>query len=340
MDALTYTIDRDYVRQLFLELVQLDSPSLSEAAVASKCAKELETLGFQVTFDDAGTALGGNTGNLLAYLPGEPDCKTALLAAHMDTVQPGEGVRPRVDDAGVVWSGGDTVLGADDKAGLTAILAGLRALRQSGLRHGPIQVVFTIAEEMGLQGAKHLDASCLRADAGLSLDAGGSLGTIVVAGPAQAKWRAVFTGKAAHAGVAPERGISAIRVAAQAVSRMPHGRLDEATTVNVGSFVGQGPTNVVRDKVTLEGEARSLDEDALTRVLENIGQVFQETAAEHRASAEYEYTLMYHGFHFDEHHPVRKAVETAVRAAGFAPHPVKSGAAAMPTSSRAKGFPR
>jgi tripeptide aminopeptidase len=318
-------MNAQYLRDLFLELVQIDSHSLSEAAVAERCARELKELGFTVEFDGAGEALGGTTGNLIATLPGDPSLPTLMLAAHMDTVRPGNGVKPRVDADGVVWSDGTTVLGADDKAGITAILGAVREIVETGVPHGTIQVVFTIAEEIGLQGAKHIDRNKLCATMGLSLDSGGDLGTVVVSGPSQVKWRAVFTGRAAHAGVAPEKGISAIKVAAHAVSRMPHGRIDAETSVNIGSFVGDGPSNVVRDTVHLAGEARSRNPARLSGVLAEIERIFADTAEEHGATVQFEHEKMYDGFRFEADDPVRQRAEAAIRAAGFAPQPVESG---------------
>lgn len=318
-------MDRKWIQELFFDLVQLDSPSLHEGKMAKRCRRELEALGFTVETDEAGSLLEGETGNLIARLPGDENRRAILLAAHMDTVQPGEGVKPHLDNDSVVWSDGTTVLGADDKAGVTAILAGLKEVVAQGVPHGPIQVVFTIAEEIGLQGAKHLNREKLRAQVGLSLDSGGELGTVVTAGPAQVRWEATVTGKAAHAGVAPEKGISAIKVAASAVSKMPHGRIDHETTVNIGSFVGQGPTNVVRDTVHLVGEARSRNSESLTRVLQDIEQSFLQTASSHGAKAVFEWKLMYDGFRFESDAPVRAMAEAALRSEGFTPLPVEGG---------------
>jgi tripeptide aminopeptidase len=315
----------DFVKSLFLDLVQLDSHSLEEGNMAKRCRAELEQLGFSVVEDQAGETLGGQTGNLIATLPGDASRQPILLAAHMDTVQPGKHVKPRVDDDGVVWSDGTTILGADDKAGVVAILAGLRELKTSGAEHGTIQVVFTIAEEVGLQGARNLDTSQLKAKVGLSLDSGGQLGTLVVAGPAQVKWVADVKGKSAHAGVAPEKGISAIKVAAHAVARMPHGRIDNETTVNIGTFMGTGPTNVVRDSVRLIGEARSRNPGRLDSVLTAIDESFQSAALEAGASVHVEFDKRYDGFRFGEDAAVRILVEQALRKAGFEPLPTESG---------------
>jgi len=177
-------MDKEWIRELFFDLVQIDSPSLHEGRVAERCKTELQTLGFSVSTDDAGKLLGGETGNLIALLEGDKSRQTVLLAAHMDTVQPGEGVKPRLDAQGVVGRDGKTVLGADEKAGVTAVLAAVREIVISNRPHGPIQVVFTIGEEIGLQGVKNLNRSTLQASVGLSLDSGGDIGTVIVAGPA------------------------------------------------------------------------------------------------------------------------------------------------------------
>lgn len=319
------SMDIKQVRERFLSLVQIDSHSLQEGKMAEKCRQELEALGFRVEIDGAGQALCGETGNLLAVLPGSPDMPKVLLAAHMDTVRPGQGVKPHVDEHDVVWSDGTTVLGADDKAGVTAILTAIAEIQAQKLPHGQIQVLFTIAEEVGLQGAKQLQAEQLDAHFGLSLDSSGDIGTIAVAGPGQVKFEVTVTGVRAHAGVAPEKGISAIKVAAHAVANMPHGRIDEETTANIGSFVGEGPTNVVADKVTILGEARSRNPAKMARTVEQIKAAFEQAARDAGARSSFHHEVMYQGFDASADEPVRKRIEQAIIKAGFAPNPVKVG---------------
>lgn len=318
-------VTTDEAAALFLELVQIDSLSLQEGNIARRLAAMLEGYGCTVRFDEAGTALGGDTGNLIAHMPGNPKRPTVLLTSHMDTVVPGTGIKPQIDEHGTVWSDGSTILGADDKAGMTAILLALKALALNKQDHCPIDIVFTVAEEQGLKGSRHVDCTALESNVGLCLDSGGPLGTIVAAGPTQVKWSAEFVGRAAHAGVAPERGVSAIKMAATAVSRMPHGRLSANTTVNVGSFIGEGPTNVVRDRVTLSGEARSLDEDELWPVVEKMERIFEQTATEFGGSVKFVQQKMYSGFSFDEGNDLRRAVELAMESVGLRPSAVKSG---------------
>jgi tripeptide aminopeptidase len=332
-------MDKAWIQETFLKLVKIDSHSLEEGKMAEACRALLEEFGFTVTEDNAGRALGGQTGNLIGLLKGDSGLPKVLLAAHMDTVQPGHGVSPRIDENGVVWSDGTTVLGSDDKAGVTAALAAIREIVKGNIPHGDIEVLFTIAEEIGLKGAKELSASSVHAQFGLSLDSGGPLGSIVIAGPSQAHFTVEVTGKSAHAGVAPEKGISAIKVAAGAVSRMPHGRIDEETTVNIGSFVGQGPTNIVADKVTLVGEARSRNPKKLDNVLEQIESAFAEVCKDAGASFIYKTENMYDGFHFDEDTGVRKRIEQALRLCGFTPNPMKVGGGSDANVIQSLGLP-
>ncbi|WAH39050.1 M20/M25/M40 family metallo-hydrolase [Alicyclobacillus dauci] len=332
-------MDINEVRELFLSLVQIDSHSLEEGKMAERLRNEVIALGFHVQADNAGATLGGQTGNLIATLAGQANLPKVLLAAHMDTVRPGTGVKPRVDENGVVWSDGTTVLGADDKAGVTAILTALKEITQSGLPHGQIQVLFTIAEEIGLQGAKQLKADQLDAEFGLSLDSGGDLGTIAIAGPGQVKFEATVTGVRAHAGVAPEKGISAIKVAAHAVAAMPHGRIDEETTVNIGSFVGEGPTNVVADRVTIIGEARSRNPEKMADMVRQVENAFTNAANEAGAGVEFRHQVMYEGFEFPSDAPLRKRIEKSLEQAGFVPNPVKVGGGSDANVIQSLGIP-
>jgi tripeptide aminopeptidase len=332
-------MDKSWIQETFLKLVQIDSHSLEEGQMAKACRSLLEEFGFTVTEDNAGRALSGQTGNLIGILKGKPNLPKVLLAAHMDTVQPGRGVSPRIDENEVIWSDGTTVLGSDDKAGVTAALAAVREIVTQNLPHGDIEVLFTIAEEIGLKGAKELSAESIHAQFGLSLDSGGPLGSIVVAGPSQAHFTVEVTGKSAHAGVAPEKGISAIKVAAGGVSRMPHGRIDEETTVNIGSFVGQGPTNIVADKVTLIGEARSRNPEKLDNVLAQIEAAFAEVCKDAGATFVYKAENMYDGFNFEEGAKVRGRIENALRSCGFTPNPMKVGGGSDANVIQSLGLP-
>lgn len=327
-----------YVQELFFELVTIDSPSKNEQDIAARCARKLAAFGFDVLEDNAGDIIGGTSGNLIATKQGNPVLTPVLLTAHMDSVPPCLGIIPVQGDDGWVRSQGETVLGADDKAGIAAIFAALNIL-QNSKSLPTIQVVLTVAEELGLQGSKNISPEHLVARHGLAIDSGGSPGTLVVGGPTLAKWQATVTGRRAHAGVSPETGISAIKVAAEAVAKMPHGRVDDKTTVNVGSFLGDGPTNVVADKAQLIGEARSHDEERLAEVLEEVKRAFEQVAKAKGATVDFDASVSYHGYTFDEQHPIRQRVENAIRFAGLKPRPVMRGGGSDANIFTSMGIP-
>ncbi|TLM98071.1 MAG: M20/M25/M40 family metallo-hydrolase, partial [Actinobacteria bacterium] len=220
----------------FLDLVRIYGPSGSEAPVAAYCARALEEAGCEVRFDDSAVVTGSDTGNLIAQLRGDAPA-TLVLSAHLDTVEPAGGVEPVVR-GGVVLSAGDTILGADDKAGLAAAIECVRRLAESDGPRPNVRCVFTVQEEVGLTGAKALDPVDAQGDLCLVLDADGAPGGIVIGAPTHYTFTARFTGRAAHAGVRPEDGISAIAMAAWAIARLPIGRIDEMTTANVGTVHG------------------------------------------------------------------------------------------------------
>lgn len=248
----------------FIELVKIDSPSSKEGNVAKVLVKKLEAIGCEVCIDEAGVKAGGETGNVIAKLKGNREGKTVLFSSHMDTVSPGEGIKPIIDEAkGIITSDGTTVLGSDDKAGIAAILEALRIIKENKLDHADIEVVFSIWEEGGLFGAQYLDYSKINADYAFVLDSGGSPGEIITKAPAQDKIEVTIKGKPAHAGLQPENGVSAIMVASKAIENMKLLRIDEETTANIGIVKGGIATNIVMPELEIVAEARSLEESKL-----------------------------------------------------------------------------
>ena len=265
----------------FLELVQIDSPSSKEGKVAQVLVKKLEEIGCEVIIDDAGVKAGGETGNVIATLKGNREGKKLLFSSHMDTVSPGIGINPIIDEAnGIIKSDGTTVLGSDDKAGIAAILEALRALKENNVNHADIQVVFSIWEEGGLFGAKYLDYSKLNADYAFVLDSGGSPGEIITQAPAQDAIKVKITGKPAHAGLQPENGISSIMVASRAIENMKLLRIDEETTANIGIVKGGIATNIVMPELEIVAEARSLSEEKLDAQTSHMVETFKNAAKE------------------------------------------------------------
>jgi tripeptide aminopeptidase len=274
-------IAKDRIRDLLLELVRIDSLSRKEGRIAARLDRELRELGAEEVFTDgAGEKVGGDTGNLIALFPARrSDGPPLLLSAHMDTVVPGEGVRPVVE-GDIIRSDGTTVLGGDDKSGIAIICEVLRVLRDRDLAHGPIDVVLTICEEKGLLGAKHLDVSRLRARSGVVLDSDAP-GFLFTRAPGANAIHATVHGVAAHAGMAPERGISAIQVAAEAVAAMRLGRIDAETTANFGLVRGGAAVNIVPALVEIHGEARSHSDEKLEAQTAHMRECFEDAAARH-----------------------------------------------------------
>jgi len=274
-------INRERLRSYLLDLVQIDSHSREEGDVAARIKADLEALGIEVHVDDAGAAVGGNTGNLIARVKGTvPGAPAIFLAAHMDTVVPGKGVKP-VIDGDVIRTDGTTVLGGDDKSGCAIIVECLRTLKERGLPHSDIDAVFTICEEVGLLGAKNLDMNGLRSKYGLVLDSD-DVGYLFTRAPSADHMEYTIHGLEAHAGVCPEDGISAIRVAAEAISAMKLGRIDQETTANIGIIEGGMATNIIPNRVVLRAEARSHDPSKLDAQTAHMLQSLEDAASRHR----------------------------------------------------------
>jgi tripeptide aminopeptidase len=262
-------INTERLISTFLDLVRIDSPSLHEKALADHLCVLLSGRGYDIRVDDAGESIGGDTGNVIVRVPATGPGEAVAFSAHMDCVPPCLGVEPVVAE-GVIRAAGNTVLGGDDKAGIAAILEALSHLEEENIPHPELYLLFTVCEEAGMFGAKHLDLSSIKAREVVVLDAGGDIGTIIVRAPSKAGISVTFHGRSAHAGIEPEKGVSAIQLAAQAVSHMQLLRIDEETVANLGRIEGGGPTNIVPDTVTLTGEARSQTNARLLAQIEHM----------------------------------------------------------------------
>jgi tripeptide aminopeptidase len=273
-------IDQDRLKNLLIELIKIDSLSRREYNMAMRVKREMEELGATVWIDDAGEKVGGNVGNVIAHFPGNtPSARPLLLSAHMDTVVPGEGVVPLLD-GDILRTDGTTVLGGDDKSGVAIICEVLRLVKENHLPCGNIDAVFTICEEAGLIGAKCLDVGRLRARTGLVLDSD-SVGFLFTKAPAANRLEFHVHGLEAHAGVCPEKGISAVKVAAEGIAQMRLGRIDDETTANIGVIQGGMAVNIVPNSVTLKGEARSHSQDKLDHQTQHMLRCLEEAAARH-----------------------------------------------------------
>ena len=257
-------INRDRLVKTFTDLVQIDSPSGEEEAMAEELTRRLEALGFSVKRDAYGNVVADDGG-----------ADPILLSAHMDTVEPGRGIKPSIDGDRIV-SDGATILGGDCKCGVAAILEALESVYEDGVaRHG-VEVAFTREEEIGLVGARNLDFSMLNAKEAIVFDGEGPVSQITSASPTYIGFDIEVTGRAAHAGVEPEKGISAIRIAAELIVRLPQGRLDEETTFNIGTIEGGSVRNTVAETTIIRGEFRSRNLETLDDVRFQISEALKE----------------------------------------------------------------
>jgi tripeptide aminopeptidase len=278
-------INQERIKNLLLELVQIDSHSRKERDVAERIKKYCEEMGAEVEIDDAGSKVGGNSGNVIARFRGTiPGAEPIMMSAHMDTVIPGEGVKPIVE-GDIIRTDGTTVLGGDDKSGCAVILETIRCLQEQSIPHTEIEAVFSICEEVGLLGAKHVDVSKLRSKYGIVFDSDDP-GFLFTKGPSANELVFKVHGLESHAGVAPEQGISAIKIAAEAIANMKLFRIDEETTANIGIIEGGKATNIITNYVYLRGEARSLDEEKLKRQCDHMVKCFEDAAAKYEVTVE------------------------------------------------------
>lgn len=309
-------INKRRLVRTFKKLVRIDSLSLREGKVARYLKKELRLLGIRV--QEMGRVRGGEVGNLVAFLPGKRVARPRLLLnAHIDTVSPGRKIKP-VEKKGYIFSDGTTILGADDKAGVAAILEILKVIREKKLEHPPLRVIFTVAEEIGLAGAKALPEKVMNADFGITLD-GGNIDTIINRAPTQYNLTANIIGRAAHAGLHPEEGINAIRVASEAISKMKIGRIDKETTANVGSIKGGKATNIVPEEVEVKGEARSHNLRKLDRQVEHMERVLLRACQKHRARLKMKVERVYKSFEVGRSSKVMSLVIFGMQRAGIKP---------------------
>lgn len=243
----------------FKKYISCPSESRHEKNFCILIEEELKKLGLEVWRDEIGDAIGSDGWNVHACLPGEGD--PMLFSCHLDTVSPGVCIKPVIKD-GVIYSDGTTILGADDKSGIAIVMEAIESIIESGSKHRTVEVMFSLCEELGLLGAMHADYSKIKSKNAIVLDSGQS-GCIINMSPAQIKLHFEITGKASHAGVAPDKGIHALKAAAEAVYNIPCGNVDEYSVMNVSNFISAGETNVVAPNASFDMEIRSFSEDLL-----------------------------------------------------------------------------
>ena len=329
------TMDNQRLMTTFFDLIAIESPSRHEARMADYCTHVLEDLGFDVTIDDSAPRTGSDTGNIIAFLPGTVPGHIAF-SAHLDTVRPCEGIEPVVirevvdgEEQEVIRSAGPTILSADDKSGITAIFEGIRSAIESGIDRPDISVILSTCEEISLVGASALSDHLFDGSVPcFVLDADGHPGSIIIGSPYHHSFQAVFKGRAAHAGVEPEAGASAIQMAADAISNMDLGRIDDVTTANVGVINGGVSDNVVPAECTLIGECRSIHPERVMAQVESMTDSMKQAAHRYHGQVDVHWTMDYPGLLYDVKDPLVQRLSHAAESIGITPRYLYSGGGA------------
>ncbi|MEN6372682.1 MAG: M20/M25/M40 family metallo-hydrolase [Armatimonadota bacterium] len=333
-------INQERLVSTFLDLVKIDSLSKNERKVADYLRPKLEALGFEVKEDDAGSKINGNSGNLIATKIGGLEKGPRLFfSAHMDTVESNAGFEPIITD-GVIHTDGNTILGADDKAGIAAILEAVNAAIEDKIPFRSLQVLYSISEEIGLFGATYTDPADILPDSiGYVFDTEKPVGGIVVSAPSHATVNVKVKGKAAHAGIHPENGISAIVAASKAISKMKLGRVDPETTANIGIIEGGKARNIVPDEVYVKAEARSRNEEKLAVQIDHMTKVFEDAASEMGANAGVDVQREYVTYRWNEEDEPIKLAKRAAEVLGMKPEYIQGGGGSDANIFNAKGIP-
>ena len=329
---------RDRLHRTFETLCRIESPSGHERACADWVTGELQRMGLEVEEDGAGPAAGSDAGNLLARIAGATGL-SVLLCAHLDTVPPTAPVEPVRSDGG--WHNRNpAILGADNKAAVAAMIELARRLTGGEApADAGVELLFTVSEENGLRGAGNFDVSRLTSSLGYVFDHASPIGEIVMAAPTYQRFEVELRGRAAHAGIRPEDGRSAILAAARAIAGLPLGRLDELTTCNVGIIAGGTATNVVPERCTVEGEVRGHEDARVQSVLTEVIDAFQDAADGAECDLDVVVERVFGGYRVSPREPAVALAERALGACGYTPRPITTGGGADANAFRVSGFP-
>lgn len=339
------TLERRYLNGIFAELCRIESPSLSERACAERVITELESLGIEVAEDDAGAQIGSDCGNLLARIPGRDPAggvdaprRSVALCAHLDTVPLHAPVEPVLED-GFWENANEGILGADNKAAVAVLLAVARHVSVAG---APVdlELLFTVGEELSLAGSSAFDASVLRSEYGFVFDHASPIGEVIVGSPCHFRIEASFRGAAAHAGIRPQEGRSAILACALAVGAIRHGLLEGEGTVNVGTISGGSAINVVPERCDLVAEVRGLDDEHGEALAAEIVERLHEAANRPECECDVDISLQrtFSGYRLAPSSGPVAAAESALRSCGFEPTRIWSGGGSDANALISQGF--
>ncbi len=316
---------KERVVKEFLKIVRIDSLSLREDEMFSYLEEHFSNLPVEIEFIPYTIdSLGEGSGNLIIKLPANsPGRKSIFFDSHVDTVEPGIGINPVVDN-GRIRSDGSTILGGDDKAGAAAMITALFEIIEKGMPHGEIYFLFTSAEEIGLTGVHHLDFKKIKADYGFVLDSNGKTGGVVVAAPHHYSYEIIVKGKSSHAGIAPELGINAIKTAAKIIDGLPQGKLNKDTVSNVGVVEGGLAVNIIPEQCIIRGEFRSHDKNEIKRLTDLISSIVDENK-KNAVEITLKFQELYKGFSFSKNDGIIEFARKAVESIGLVPRFERSG---------------
>jgi tripeptide aminopeptidase len=316
----------------FLDLVKIPSPSWNEEPVIQyieRCASEL---GYESLRSPCRTSY-----NLIVRIPGNSARKPILFAAHTDTVTPCDNVKP-IETQTKITSDGTSILGGDDKAAVAVFIEAMRIIKETNLEHPPLEFVFTCSEEVGLMGMKGMDFSLIEAKRAFVFDCSGSVGGIIMQAPSQIVMHADVTGKAAHAGIEPEKGISAINIVAEIITKLPKGRIDKETTLNIGMISGGRATNIVAEKAAVDLEMRSLNHKKMKALEKKTINTIKAVTKKYGAKVAIRSHLEYTGFTISEKDPLSKLMIASCRDVKIQPAFMSSGGGSDTNILNAKGI--
>lgn len=300
----------------FLDFVKTNAESGNERLIADKVKMKLNELGISYHEDNTGEILGGNTGNIIAHMKGEEEIEPILFSVHMDRVKNGLNIEPVISE-GIIKSNGNTILAADNIAGVVTVLNGLKKIKESGMSHGDIEVVFSVCEEMGVAGTRHLDFSRLKSRIGYCLDSSGRIGRVINSGISKAAIRVEFVGRSAHAGNEPEAGVNAIKAAGLFMTHVKEGRLSTTSTANFGSIAGGKSTNVVCDLVIIRGETRSSRDEDIERYEAHVHEVAERVRHQLDVEIRISFEKNYPSFCISEEEDVSQRLKKAMTEMGL-----------------------
>lgn len=301
----------------FMEYVAIDSESGQEGQMCQRLCQELTQMGYSFSLFEPLEGHPSDGKSISVYVEGNPQKEGIIFAAHVDTVMPGEDIKAVTCSDGYIRSDSKTVLGADDKSGVAALMEMLRSLKENSIDHCPLQVLFTIQEEIGTLGAQSIPVEKLAFKQAIVLDSSGDVGRVVTSSPGRIEIHSTVIGKAAHAGNMPEKGVSALRVMSRAIENMHLQRIDFETTANIGTFRADGATNIVNERASITAEIRSRNSDKLNKEERHMYKCLSDACTDMGARLEYKIVHESAGYQLSDEAPVVERIKNACATCGY-----------------------